>query len=109
MVSNLKSLNPQDRIHLLYKHGRKLVGDRTANSRLNLTKVTESQYADDAEIYSTTRDTFEQTKISFVTIATKWRLTVSTERNKGLAASSHEAGQEAEAISIELDSGSVTR
>ena len=42
-----------------YKHGRKLVGDRTVKSRLNEIKVTESQFADDTALYSMSRDAFE--------------------------------------------------
>ena len=34
---------------MLYKHGRKLVGDRTAKTRLSEMRVTETQFADDAE------------------------------------------------------------
>ena len=44
-------------------------------------------------------------KKSFVTTASKWGITVSTEKTKGLAAGWHEAGQEA--IPIELASGST--
>ena len=36
-----------------YKFGRKLVGDRTAMSRLKEVRVTETQFADDAALYST--------------------------------------------------------
>ena len=35
-------------VDVLFKHGRKLVGDRTAKSRLSVTRVHESQIADDA-------------------------------------------------------------
>ena len=37
------------------KNGRKLVGDRTAKSRLQCTTVTESQFADDVALYATSR------------------------------------------------------
>ena len=37
---------------VLYKHGRKLVGDRTAKARLSEVKVTEMQFADDAALYT---------------------------------------------------------
>ena len=42
-----------------YKHGRKFVGDRTAKSHLDRTRITESQFADDIAVYTTSRDTFE--------------------------------------------------
>ena len=34
-------------VPILYQHGRKLVGDRTAKSRLLKVQMTESQFADD--------------------------------------------------------------
>ena len=52
-----------------YRHGRKLVGDRTPKSRLNEIKVTESQFADDAALYSTSRDDFESTTQKFIDTA----------------------------------------
>ena len=42
-------------VDVLFKHGRKLVGDRTAKSRLSVTRVHESQFADDAALYTTSR------------------------------------------------------
>ena len=42
-----------------FKHGRKLVGDRTAKSSLNVVKATESQFADDTATYATSHETFE--------------------------------------------------
>ena len=44
---------------MLYKHGRKLVGD-TAKSRLSEMRVTESQFADDVVLYATSWDSFSQ-------------------------------------------------
>jgi len=38
---------------VLFKHGRRLVGDRTAKSSLERVKVTESQFADDLALYAT--------------------------------------------------------
>ena len=38
-------------VSVLYKHGRKLVGDRTAKSGLSEMRVTESQFADDVALY----------------------------------------------------------
>ena len=37
-------------VNVLYKHGRKLVGDRSVKSRLKEAKVTEAQFADDAAL-----------------------------------------------------------
>ena len=46
-------------VSVLYKHGRKLVGDCTAKSRLSEMRVTESKFADDVALYATSRDSFE--------------------------------------------------
>ena len=42
-----------------HKPGRRLVGDRTAKSRLLPTRVTETLFADDAAVFSTTQQDFE--------------------------------------------------
>ena len=41
-----------------YKHGRKLVGDSTAKSRLLYDVITESQFTDDAALYATAAEEF---------------------------------------------------
>ena len=41
-------------VPILYKHGRKLVGDRTAKSRLLKAQVTEFQFANDLTLYVVT-------------------------------------------------------
>ena len=46
-------------VPVLYKHGRKLVGDHTAKSWLLRTLVSESQFADDLVMYSVTLAMFE--------------------------------------------------
>ena len=46
-------------IDVLFRHGRKLVGDRTAKSRLNLVRVSESQFADDVALYASNRTCLE--------------------------------------------------
>ena len=74
---------------MLYKHGRKLVGDRTAKSRLQEVRVTESQFADDVAIYATSRAAFEKATAEFVSTAAEWGLTVSLEKTKGMAMGKH--------------------
>ena len=64
---------PEAGVTVRYRHGRKLVGDRTAKSRLDLVRVTESQFA---AVYATSRDTFESAIGGFVDAASKWGLTV---------------------------------
>ena len=65
VVNTWRNQNPQVGIRLKYKHGRKLIGDRTAKSRLNSTIFSESQFADDAELYSVTHTAFEDTTRAF--------------------------------------------
>ena len=67
-----------------YKHGRKLVGDRTAKSHLSEVRITESQFADDAAVYASTRAVFERATSEFVQAASEWGLTVSIQKTKGM-------------------------
>ena len=84
MVANWRDECVGAGVSVLYKHGKKLVGDRTAKSRLNEVRVTESQFADDAALYTTSRDSFEYAAAEFVKVASEWRLTVSTGKTKGM-------------------------
>ena len=59
MVASWRMKHASEGVSVLYKFGRKLVGDRTAKSRLQEVKVTETQFADDAALYSTAREGFE--------------------------------------------------
>ncbi len=56
-----------------YKHGREVVGDGTAKSRLGCVKVTESQFANDVAVYATSRDAFESVTVKLVD-AGQWAL-----------------------------------
>ena len=84
VVANWRELSPEVGVNVMYKHGRKLVGDRTRKSRLSSVKVTESQFADDAAVYATNRTAFEQATRGFVHTSKEWGLTVSTEKTKGM-------------------------
>ena len=53
---------------MLTKHGRKVVGDTTANSSLYKIKVTKAQFADEAAL----QHAFEGTTQKFIDAATKW-------------------------------------
>ena len=53
LVANRRSEWAGEGVNVQYKFGRKLVGDRTAMSRLKEVRVTETQFADDAALYST--------------------------------------------------------
>ena len=60
-------------VDVLFLHGRKLVGDRTAKSRLCVVRVTKSEY-------SSSRDSLVFVAKEFVEGASKWGLTVSIEK-----------------------------
>ena len=90
---------------MLYKHGRKLVGDRTAKSRLSEMRVTESQFADDVALYATSRDSFESVAAEFVKVASEWGLTVSTEKTKGMVVG--EGLNESDVRPVQVEGGSV--
>ena len=89
MVGYWRARCPEAGVTVRYRHGRKLVGDRTAKSRLDLVRVTESQFADDAAVYATSRDTFESAIVGFVDAASKRGLTVSIAKTKGMVIGSH--------------------
>ena len=76
---------PEAGIQVVYRHRRKLVGDRTAKSRLSVVKVTESQFADDVALYASSRTSLESVARKFVSGASEWGVTVSTEKTKGMA------------------------
>ena len=86
MVADWCNRNSGAGVSVLYKHGRKLVGDCTAKSRLSEMRITESQFADDVALYATSRDSFESVAAEFVKVASEWGLTVSTEKTKGMVA-----------------------
>ena len=69
-----------------YSHGHRLVGDHTAKCHLELSCITESTFADDAALYASTREGFEEVAFSFVRVARGWGLTVSLIKPKGMVA-----------------------
>ena len=80
VVINWQIESSEAGVAVLYKHGRTLVGDRTAKARLSEVKMAETLVADDAALYTTSRHRFETSAANFVKVASEWRLTVSTER-----------------------------
>ena len=72
-------------VDVLFRRGRKLVSDRTAKSRLCVVRVTESEFADDVALYTSSRDCLESVAKKFVERASKWGLSVSIEKTKGMA------------------------
>ena len=84
MVTRWRSQSGEAGVPILYKHGRKLVGDQTAKSRLLKVQVTESQFAYDLALYAVTRTAFESVCKRFVQVASFYGLTVSLPKTKGL-------------------------
>ena len=89
VMSQWRSQCPEAGVNVRFKIGRKLVGDRTAKSRLSTVTATESQFADDAALYATTCPVFETMTSTFITCARQWGLTVSIQKTKGMAVGHH--------------------
>ena len=58
------------------------MGDRTAKSRLQEIRMTESQFVDDVAVDAATGEALEQVVATFVNTAVNWGLTVSLEKTK---------------------------
>ena len=102
MMNNWRAQCPDVGVGIKFKCGRKLVGDRTAKSRLNEVKVTESQFADDAAVYTTERDALRRSTGTLVDVANDWGLTVSMEKTKAMA-----IGRFADTSPLQLENGSI--
>jgi len=72
-------------VDVLSRPRRKLISDRTAKSWLNNAKVIESQFADDPALYASSRDRLESVTTGFVRRSSKWGLTVSVSKTKGMS------------------------
>ena len=105
MVADWRSRSSGAGVSVLYKHGRKLVGDHTTKSRLSEMRVTESQFADDVALYATSQDSFESVTAEFVKVASEWGLTVSTEKAKGMVVG--EGLNESDVRPVQVKGGSV--
>ena len=82
VMTSWRSQSTSRGVPVKYRIGRKLVGDRTAKSRLDAVYITESQFADDAVLYTISRPCLDQTVCQFVSCASRWGLTVSIEKTK---------------------------
>ena len=89
MVANWRERCHEAGVVVQYKHGRRLVGDRTAKSHLSRVRISESQFAADAAVYTTSQDIFVIATAMFIDVASKWGLTVSIEKTKGMVIGSH--------------------
>ena len=58
MVTTWRDHSEGTGVTMLYKHGRRLVGDHTVKSRLQRVQVIESQFADDLALYAASRSAF---------------------------------------------------
>ena len=101
VVSSWRDKCPLAGVNVKFKHGRKVVGDRTAKSHLNVAKLTKSQFADDTATYATTRDTFEYSAKKLLDTAKDWGMTVSIEKTKGMVAGSTTGESDAEPLQTE--------
>ena len=66
-------------MRVLFKLGRKMVSDCMVKSRLSEVRVTQTQFADAAALYSSSRERLESTSTGFVTVTKDWGLTVSVQ------------------------------
>ena len=88
-------------VPVLYKYGRKLVGDHTVKSRLLRVRISESQFADDLALYAVDHAMFESAGRKFVHIGNQ---AVSILKIKGLAMG---AINEGDVSPVEVGSGMV--
>ena len=105
MVAWWRSQSGEAGVPILYQHGRKLVGDRTAKSRSLKVHVTESQFADDLAMYTVTRTAFVSAGERFVRLASCFGLAVSLPKTKGLAVGS--ALSEDDVSPVLVDGGEI--
>ena len=78
---------PQAGVSVKYRHGRKMVGDRTTKSRILGTAIIETQLADDAAVFATRRTALESATSTFINTVSEWNLTVSIQKTKAMAVS----------------------
>ena len=88
-------------VDVLFRHGRKLVGDRTAKSRLSVMRVTDFQFADDVALYTTSRGCLETMARKFAEGARRWGLTVSIEKTKRMAVGESLSNEDVAPVQVE--------
>ena len=102
MVARWGSQSGEAGIPILYQHGRKLVGDRTAKSRLLKVLVTESHVL---AMQTVTRAALVLAGKRFIRLASCFGLTVSLSKTKGLAVGS--VLSENDAYPVLVDGGEI--
>ena len=90
VVAYWRSRSSVPGVQVRFRIGRRLVGDRTAKSHLDSTSITESQFADDAALYTTSFPHLAVMSDEFVSCGSRWGLTVSIEKTKALIVNSPE-------------------
>ena len=70
-------------------------------------RVTESQFADDVALYSSSRLVCEMASRKFVDMARKWGLTVNTQKTKGIVIGT--AIDDRDMASVQVDGGGKLR
>ena len=83
----------------------KLVGGRTAKTRLSVVKVAESQFADDTAMYATSREAFEDSAMELVDTVKDWGMTVSIEKTKGMVVDT--GVDESDTAPLQMENGSI--
>eukprot|EP00117_Sycon_ciliatum_P025740 scpid93201/ scgid21296/ len=89
VVATWRTASSVPGVDFRYRVGRKLVGDRTAKSRLSPACLTESQFADDAALYTTSLPFLETMANEFIECASQWGLTVSIQKTKAMVVNPH--------------------
>eukprot|EP00117_Sycon_ciliatum_P029867 scpid93202/ scgid23680/ len=89
VVATWRTASSVPGVDFRYRVGRKLVGDRTAKSRLSPACLTESQFADDAALYTTSLPFLETMANEFIECASQWGLTVSIQKTKAMVVNLH--------------------
>ena len=105
MVACWRARCPKAGVTVRHRIGRKLVGDRTAKSRLQEIRMTESQFADDVAVYAATREALEHVSAAFVNTAANWGLTVSLEKTKLLTLGKQLKPEDN--LPVQLDGGEI--
>ena len=76
---------PRAGVDVLFKHGRRLVGNWTTKFKSDVLRVTESQFANDVALYAGSQDRMKSMAVKFVEKASIWGLRVSMEKTKRMA------------------------
>ena len=102
VVANWRDRYEEVGVNVLYKHGRKLLGDRFVKSRLKEVKVTETQLEDDAALCATSKVALKSAVARYEKVASDFGLQLSVEKTNGMA-----VGQEVNVTPMQVKGGSL--